>query len=144
MNKQLLTKIFLILLPAMAVVLATTGDSVMVYDKAAETTSYASYFVPVNAGGLTLLPPLAAILAIVTTVLGIVYAITRKNWCIRGVIATGFVSATAATVPVLMQGEMLVVPNPMLPILMLAACAVAVYASKKPAEEKVKHGPRLS
>ncbi len=143
MNKQVMTKVFLVLFPAMAVALATTGDSVMMYDKAAQTTTYASYFAPVNVGGLTLLPPLAAILAIVTTALAAVYAIARKPWCLRGIIATGFVSAMSATAPILMQGDVLVVPHAMLPILMLAACGVAVYAGKKPAAETVKHGPRL-
>ncbi len=143
MKKQVLQKVFLVLLPAMAVVLATTGDSVMVFDKVTGTTSYISYFTPVNVGGLTLLPPLAAILAIVTALLGAIYAATTKAWCARGSIGTSFASAMAATAPILMQGDTVVVPNAILPILMMTNMALAYYIGKK-SVETVKPGRRLS
>ncbi len=144
MKKQVLYKLYLVLLPAMAVVLATTGDSVMMFDRAAGTTEYASYFTPVNVGGLTLLPPLAAILAIVSAALAVIYAVYTKAWCLRGILATGFVSATCATVPILIQsGDVLVVPNAILPVLMLLTAGIAAWVSKKPAGAEEKHGVRL-
>ncbi len=143
MNKQIMPKVFLVLLPMMAVVLATTGDSVMIFDAATQTTTYASYFTPVSVGGLTLLPPLAAILTVVTTALAAIYAVATKHWAIRGVIAVSFVAAMSATAPVLMSGETTVVPNALLPILMLITTGLAAWLSKKPAEAVEKHGPRL-
>lgn len=135
MKKAMLLKIFLILLPAMAVLLATTGDSVIVFDTAAKTTESYSYFSLIPQGTLKVCTPLAALLAVAATVLAVAFVVTGKRLCLGGVIGTGFASAVAATAPILMQGDVVVVPNAFFPILVLADCVLAYYMMKKTAEK---------
>ncbi len=141
MKRQDLPKVFLVLLPLMAVVLATTGDSVTVYDTAAGTVAYSSYFTPVEVGGLTMLPVLAGVLAAVCLVLAILAA-TGRGWAYKGILVTAFCAALCATAPIWMQGDILVVPNAMFPLFMMTTVAISAYAGKKPRQKKT--GPRLA
>ena len=65
MKKKALVKSLLILLPVLAVGLATTMDSVIVFDAAAGITSYYSYFDLIPVTSLQNLPPLAGLLCAV-------------------------------------------------------------------------------
>ncbi len=142
--KNRLIKIFLILLPVMAVLLATTGDSVTVYDTVAKTTASYSYFALIDVGTLQMCTPLAGILAIVTALTAVAFAVTGKPGCVKAVFWMAFLSATVAMVPVLSRGDVLVVPNALFAILMLCTCIPATMAKKNPADRtKEKTGPRL-
>lgn len=64
MNKQRILKLLLIALPVMAVGLATTVDSVMVFDSSAGSVQYYSYFSLIPGLGVQMVVPLAAILCL--------------------------------------------------------------------------------
>ena len=64
MKKRAILKSLLILLPILAVGLATTGDSVLVFDAQSGVTEYYSYFDLIPDTGLQMLPPLAAMLRV--------------------------------------------------------------------------------
>ena len=60
MKKNVLMKVFLVLLPAMAVVLATTRDSVKVFDTSAGTVESYSYFSILPVQNMQMITVLAA------------------------------------------------------------------------------------
>ena len=138
MKKSVLMKVFLILLPAMAVLLATTGDSVQVVDSQSGTVQVYSYFSAIPVGKLTMCTPLAAILAVVATVLSVIFVAWRKSWAIGALCWVALLSSVAAVVPILLRGEILVLPNPLLPILMMVQWGLASVINKKPEMLTVK------
>ena len=143
MKKATLVRSLLILLPVLAVGLATTVDSVMVYDSVAGTTEYYSYFDPIPVGNLQMLPPLAATLALISGVLAAVFLGKKRMGLLKASGIVAFASAAAASVPMMIRGETLVIPNIGLIVLMLAHFLVARYVEKMPAEAKAKKAPKL-
>lgn len=144
MKKNVLMNVFLILLPAMAVLLATTSDSVTVVDSLTKTTETYSYFDLIPDLSTQMCMPLAALLAVAATVLAVLHVATAKPWCVQGLYWVAFLSATAAVIPILARGETMVLPNVGLPILMLIDCLLAGILKKKPEDKKAeKSAPRL-
>lgn len=135
MKKKVLMKVFLALLPAMAVLLATTGDSVKVYDLSAGTVQTCSYFSILPVAELKMVTPLAAMLAVVALVLALVYVIAGKQWCIQGVFYTACASTCVAAIPNVIRGDVMVLPNVMFPVLMAVLCVLSNLARKKPEEK---------
>lgn len=144
MKKQTMQKVFLVLLPILAVGLATTRDSVTVLDTRAGVTEFYSYFEMLPEGALRMLTPLAAVLSLASGVLAGLYAAVSKEWAVKGVFGTAFCAATAAALPILMRGDILVVPNVFFPILMGAECILAYVMRKKPAKQEEEKAPRLN
>ena len=144
MAKTVLKKIFLVMLPALAVLLAASVDSVTVLNTTTGITEAYSYFALVPAENLQICAPLAAILAVVSTILAVVLVASGKSWSAGALMWTALLSATVATIPVLVRGEILVVPHVGLPILMMVECLLAYAARKKPeTEEKRTVSPKL-
>ena len=141
MKKKVLMKVFLVLLPAMAVLLATTGDSVKVYDIPAGTVESYSYFDLLPVQNLQMITVLAAMLAVAALVLALIYVITNKQGCLKGVFYAACASTCAAAAPNLLRQNVMVVPNVMLPILMVVLCFLAHAAGKS--KENKPAGPRL-
>ena len=75
MKKKTLMKVFLALLPAMAVLLATTKDSVKVFDTTAGTVENYSYFDLLPVENMQMLLPLAALLAVAAFVLAVFHIV---------------------------------------------------------------------
>ena len=143
MKKATLVKSLLILLPVLAVGLATTVDSVMVYDSVAGTTVYYSYFEPIPAGNLQMLPPLAATLTVISGILAAIFLGKKRMGMLKASGYVAFIAAAAASVPMMIRGETLVIPNVGLVILMLAHFLIARYVEKMPVEADKKKAPRL-
>ena len=143
MYKEKLFNAFLIGLPVAAVALSLTEDSVTILDKQTQTAVTQSYFDLLPTGSVTMTTAFAAMLAIAAAILAIVYVVSMKNWSAVGLCGTSFVSACVAVLPILKQGDMIVVPNVLLPTLMLVVCLMAYSRVKKPAEKKEKQGRRL-
>ena len=141
MKKNTMTKLVLLLLPLMAVVLATTGNSVKVYDTAAETVQSYSYFTVLPVEKMQMLTPLAAMLTVASLVLAVIYLITEKRWCVQGIRCTAGLATCAAACPNLIRGDFLVMPNVLLPILMAVELLFANAARKAPEEKPT--GERL-
>lgn len=135
MKKNVLRKVFLVLLPAMAVMLATTQDSVAVYDIPAGTVETYSYFSILPVANLQMITPLAAMLAVVACALAVGYVVTGKQWCIQGVLYAACVSTCAAACPNLIRGDIMVMPNVVFPVLMAVLCFLAHMARKQPDEK---------
>ena len=130
MKKQMFQKLFLILLPVMAVGLATTKDSVTVFDQQTAVTSYYSYFDLAPVGGMQILPPLAAILCVLTAILAIICVAGKKQGCLQAAKVTAAASIFAAVGPILLRGDTLVIPNVGLPLIMLVEYVLARVMSR--------------
>lgn len=141
MKKQTLIKALLILLPVLAVGLATTVDSVTVFDTAAGTTEYYSYFDLVPVENLQGLPSLAATLSLISGILSAVYLGKKSAGCLKAAGYAAFGAAIAACIPIVIRGDVLVIPNVMLPIFMLGQYLVTCFVAKLPEEEKSKNKP---
>ena len=141
MKKKSLMKVFLALLPAMAVLLATTKDSVKVFDTTAGTVENYSYFDLLPVENMQMLLPLAALLAVAAFVLAVFHIVRGKKWSASGVMYTACVSTCAAAVPNMLRREVMVMPNVLLPILMVVLGFLAHTAGKN--REDKPTGPRL-
>ena len=141
MNKKTLTNVFLILLPAMATVLATTGDSVHVYDVPAGTAQSYSYFSLVPVASVQLCTPLAAMLAVTAAVLALGFVFGKKHWCLQAEFYCACASTCLAACPNLVRGDILVIPNVMFPLLMAVLGLLANAARKE--KEETPNGKRL-
>ena len=137
MAKSVLKKVFLIMLPALAVLLAAAVDSVTVMDAGTGIAEAYSYFDLIPGTSFWMCPPLAAILAVVSLVLAVCVA-AGKNRCAMPLVWTGLLSAALAALPIVIRGDILVIPNVGLPILMLIECLIANAAHKNPESEQKK------
>jgi len=128
------------LMPILAVGLATTMDSVMVFDSAAGTTEYYSYFDLIPNSNFAMLMPLSAILSLVCGILAAVLIVKKKHGVLKGIVGCAFCAATFAVLPIMLKGEVVVFPNVGLPIFMMVDCFVAYMMLKNPqTEEETKH-----
>ncbi len=147
MKKQTIAKSLLILLPFLAVGLATTTDSVTVFDSQTGETVYYSYFALVSQlPNLQILPPLAAMLSLASGICAAIWLAKKKEWSLKGTFGASFAAATAAVIPVMVQGQVKMVPHVALPIFMIVQCLVAYNYMKHPEkaeEEKKAKGKRL-
>ena len=132
--------VILILMPVLAVGLATTTDSVMVFDSAAGTTEYYSYFDLIPDSNFAIAMPLAAILSLVSGILAAIMIVKKNPKMLKGIAGCSFVAATVAVLPILLKGEVVVFPNVGLPIFMMVDWLVAYMMLKNPQlEEETKH-----
>lgn len=141
MKKQTLVKSLLILLPILAVGLATTMDSVVVYDSQAGVTEYFSFFAAEPMAQVQMLLPLAVMLGLASGICGAVYLVKKKDWSLKAIAWTSLIAAAAASVPTVTQGDVKVVANVGFPIFMVINWLVASYIQKnteKKEEKKVK------
>ena len=142
MKKQAVLKSLLILLPILAVGLATTGDSVLVFDAQSGVTEYYSYFDLVPTANLQLLPPLAAMLSLVAGICGAVYLVKKKAWSLKAIFWCSLIAACVASVPTVMQSDLKMVPNAGLPLFMVINWLVASYIQKHPEKKEEKKPAR--
>ena len=145
MKKNVLGNVFLILLPAMSVLLAAATDSVTVFDTVTGEVSAYSYFSMVPVANLQMCTPLAAMIAVAATALAVGFVVAGKHWCVKGLFWTAFASTVFATIPIITRGDVLVIPHVGLPLMMFIDCIIAYAMMKKPQEQTgKKKAPRLN
>ena len=143
MKKNTILKSLLILFPVLAVGLATTPDSVLVFDTLTAETQYFSYFDVLPVQNMQMVPPMAALLSALSGILAAVYLAKKKFNVLK---ASGYVavaSACLAAIPVVVRGDVMVLPNVALPIFMLMQYVVSTMM-KKAEKEEPKKNKRLS
>ena len=138
MNKQRILKLMLVLLPFMAVALATTVDSVTVFDTQSAVASNYSYFDLIPVTNLQMCTPLAGMLAILSTVFAVVSLIVKKPWVLKTICWLSFGTATAASIPILIRGTVLVIPNVGVPLMLCVQFIICRILMKGPKETEKK------
>ena len=145
MNKNTIFNALLIGCPAAAIVLASGAKSVRIYDRAADVSTYQSYFALLPENAFAISTVLAMGLAIFALAFAIAYVVTGNAKQLRVIYLLTFASVFAAEIPTLLQNELLILPNPLVPILLIVCCAMAYFKMKKPQTEEKKQtkGKRL-
>lgn len=136
MKKQSILKTLLILFPVLAVGLATTVDSVTVFDTQSGVTEYGSYFTLLPVGGMQMLPPLAGLLCVCSAFCAIAAIVLKKQGLYKSVKWIAFCACLAAVLPVIMRGDVIMVPNVGVPIFMAGEWAVGYFLTEKTALPK--------
>ena len=144
MKKLNWKKILLILMPILSVGLATTVDSVIVFDSAAGTTEYYSYFDLIPGSSFAILMPLAAILSVVCGILAAILLVKKNRKMLKGIWACSLCSAICAALPILLKGDTIVSPNVGLPIFMMVECYIAYMMINQPQPEQEIKNKKLS
>ena len=145
MKKKVIIQSLLILFPVLAVGLATTGDSVTVFDTVSKQTQFYSYFDVLPVENLQMIPVMAALLAAASGIAAAVYMAKKKPGALKTVGYLALASACMAGIPPILRGQILVIPNMALPIFMILEYFVSAYVGKlqKENRETVKNPNRL-
>ena len=138
MKKKILLQSLLVVFPVLAVGLATTMNSVTVFNSITGETQYYSYFDVLPVTNLQMITPLTALLAALSGVLAAVYMATKRHVLLKGVSYAALASAAAAAIPMLVREEILILPNVGLPIFMMVEFCIAYYMGKEDPEKTIK------
>ena len=146
MKKKVLFKSLMIVLPILAVGLATTTNSVTVFNTLTGETQYYSYFDLVPVSNLQMLPPLAALCSAVSGILAAVYLVKKNPGFLKASGYAAIASASVASILTVMREAVLVIPNVGLPIFMVIhffCCSTLpkLVAAEKPEKAKNKRLP---
>ena len=131
MDKQKLKVLFLVLLPIFAVGIACNPGSVLIFEPATEKGTTCSYFALLPEGTFRISTVLAGCLGCLAGGLSITYAVGKKDAVAKGAMYASLASAVLAVVPVLMRGEIMVLPNVGVPILLGIHAAVAYFMTAR-------------
>ena len=146
MNKKTLYNIFLIGCPAAAIAIGFAPNCVEIRNRATGVSTYQSYFALLPESCFSLSMILSLAIAAVTLAFAIIYVVSGNEKWLKSIYLTSFVSVLAGEIPTMLQTEILVIPFRLLvPILVMATCAMAYYKMKKPQQERNKkeQGNRL-
>ena len=130
MKKRVVLQSLVLVFPILAVGLATTADSVMLFDTLSKQTQYFSYFDILPVENLAMVTPVAGLLAAASGIAAAVYLAKKQDGALKaaGYLALG--SACLAAIPNVLRNQVLVIPNVGFPLLMLAEYVVSYYMGK--------------
>ena len=143
MKKQTLVLIALILIPLIAVAIAISPDSVMVFqDQTLITMSFAEPYEGVDFGWCA---PVALILTYLLFAAVVIYALTKKQFVLKIVRGVAFVAMSLVALPILARSEILIVPNAFVGILLAAHWLISHFTLRgmNPKKEEKPEGKRL-
>ena len=141
MNKEKVINALYIGLPAAAIAVASGNKSVRIIDRTAGVETYQSYFDLLPESCFQISTVLAMGLAIFALIFGIVYVVKKDPKWFKSIYLLTFASVFAAEIPTLMQSELLVLPNVLVPVLLIVDCVLAYGKMKKPQKEQKKQAP---
>ncbi len=142
--KKKMMKILLVLVPFMAVVLATTNNSVQMVNMTTGETVVGSYFGMLSEDPVAVCPFMAAFCGVIALLCAILYLIVKKKGFMKTSEWAAFAGACLAVVPVTAGGEQKLLPNVFFPILLMIHFLIAAFSSKWNLEEKeMPQGRRL-
>lgn len=146
MDKKKMLNLVLAALPLIAVVLAGMPNAVTIYQMTEETAAVScSFFTLIEDVDAAVCLPYAGIFGGLTFGLAVVWLVNQKRGLLLLIAAAAFLSMTLAVVPVLVGGDVMMVPNMLVPILMGVECLMAYSFHKKPMEDDKKaKGKRLN
>jgi hypothetical protein len=142
-KKQTLILIALILIPLIAVAIAISPGSVMVFQNQTLTTM--SFAEPLEGVDFGWCAPVALILTYVLFAAVVIYALTKKQTVLKIVRGVGFVAMTLVALPIIVRSEVLIVPNAFVGMLLAAHWLISHFTlrSMNPKQEEKPKGKRL-
>lgn len=144
MKKRTVMCVLLLVLPLAMVFVAFNPSSVLVFD--GETVQTVSYLQTVPESIWGWCAPVAALLNYVLFGLAVIYAVAKKDWCLKCIFGIALAACCIVVLPIVIQSEIKIIPNVMGAVLLGADCLAARVAMKMPANEKGAEptGERLS
>ena len=142
MKKRVFVQSLLILLPVLAVGLATTQNSVTVFDTVSGVTQYYSYFDLLPVTNLQMIPPLSALCSAASGILAAIYLVKKNPRVLKASGYTAIASASLAAIPTVMRQAVMVIPHVGLPIFMVLhyiCCSMLPKVEAAAQPEKTKH-----
>ncbi|MBO7251577.1 MAG: hypothetical protein J6V25_03005 [Oscillospiraceae bacterium] len=145
MKKRVLIQSLLLVFPILAVGLATTADSVMLFDTLSKQTQYFSYFDVLPVEKLAMITPVAGLLAAASGIAAAVYMAKKQDGALKAAGYLAVASACLAVIPNVLRNQMLVIPNVGFPLLMFAEYVLSYYMGKRKqqSQEETKKQNRL-
>lgn len=143
MKKNKTMYIALLLIPMIVVGIAVSPNSVVISDgENAYTTSFAVIIEDSNVGWCA---PVAVILDYFVFAMAVIFGLHKKDFWLKGILGLSFTAMILTVTPVLAKGDLLIVPNVFVAILLGAECIGAYLLLHRPAEDKQdkKQGERL-
>ena len=138
--KKKITKILLFMLPFMALVLATTNNSVQLINMTTGEKVTGSYFTMLNNSIVAICPVLAAFCSVASCLFAAVF-LFKKKWGILRIAAwVSFAGACIAVIPVAVRGQELMLPHVLFPIFLMGHFILCAFAKKM--DITVKDEPR--
>lgn len=137
-KKAILTRLMYVL-PLLVVFVALSPSGVTVFD-GENTVSY-TWFQPVTNSSVGWCATVSGLLNYVLFALAVVYGLTKKTWCVRGIRNVAFVAGCIAAAPNLVRADIMVLPNVFGALLLLADAAVAFTILKDPLAEETARLP---
>lgn len=141
MKPEKLKSIALVVLPLAAALLAGLPDAVRVLYFQTEQIGFCSYFALVEEAAAGLCLPFAGYCAALTFGMAVLFLVTRKAWCRWAVMIMAFLSMTLAVIPVLVQGDVRLMPGMLPPVLMgveLLVCRVTGTEAPKTRAQRLQ------
>ena len=144
MNKGKFTKILLLAFPLLVVLVASSPVGVTVFEAQQVTALSWLQTVPESPWGWC--APVAALMNYVVFGLAVCYALIKKPVFLKGIFILAFLAACMAVLPVMLQSEIKIIPNPLGAILLgVESITARIMLKADPAEqEKNPVGERLS
>ncbi len=145
MDTKKLLHYSLAVLPLVAVALAGVPNAVTVYDTTnpqdiALSCSFFTLLEDVPAGVCL---PYAGILGALTFGLAVLWLVTKKKTWLAWIAGAAFGATTLAVAPLLLGGDVMLLPNMLVPILLGITCVLAFGLYKAPVQEEAPKGERL-
>jgi hypothetical protein len=142
-KKQTLILIALILIPLIAVAIAISPGSVMVFQN--QTLTTISFAEPLEGVDFGWCAPVALILTYVLFAAVVIYALTKKQTVLKIVRGVGFVAMSLVALPIIVRSEVLIVPNAFVGMLLAAHWLISHFTlrSMNPKQEEKPKGKRL-
>ena len=143
MKKQTLILIALILIPLIAVAIAISPGSVMVFQN--QTLTTISFAEPLEGVDFGWCAPVALILTYVLFAAVVIYALTKKQLVLKIVRGVGFVAMSLVALPIIVRSEVQIVPNAFVGMLLAAHWLISHFTlrSMNPKQEEKPKGKRL-
>lgn len=134
MKKQTVILIALILIPLIAVAIAVSPASVMVVrDQEALSMSFAQILEDVPFGWCA---PVALILTYVLFAAVVIYALNKKQFVLKLIRGIAFTAMFLVGLPIIARGDVLIVPNAFVGLLLAAQWGLSHYALKHMDQKK--------
>ena len=140
--KKKLVRILLFMLPFMALVLATTNNSVQLVNMETGEKILGSFFVMLNDSFAALCPVLAAACSMFSLIAALIFVFSGKNGFLKASAWLSFAGASVAEIPVVSRGEYLILPHVLFPILLLVHFFLCAFSKKLGLQEKEAPAPR--
>ena len=140
MDQKKVINILLVILPLVAVVMAGMANAVTVYavTETETTVVYCSFFTLIEDVQFSVCLPAAGLCGAVAFGMAVIYLVKKTGFWLTGITLTSFASMTLAVLPIVYRADTYLIPNMLVPILMLMEAMIAYGVLKTPVPQEEK------